>query len=90
MDEEPELPMDDEPALPMDDEPEIPMDEEPELPMDEEPAAPMDAEPELPSDEPEKIAPATEDEKERIRKLQERLEEIRRRNSEMTFDDLEL
>ena len=90
MDEEPELPMDDEPALPMDEEPEIPMDEEPELPMDEEPAAPMDAEPELPSDEPEKIAPATEDEKERIRKLQERLEEIRRRNSEMTFDDLEL
>lgn len=90
MDEEPELPMDEEPALPMDDEPEIPMDEEPELPMDEEPAAPMDAEPELPSDEPEKIAPATEDEKERIRKLQERLEEIRRRNSEMTFDDLEL
>ncbi len=90
MDEEPELPMDDEPALPMDDEPEIPMDEEPELPMDEEPAAPMDAEPELPSDEPDKIAPATEDEKERIRKLQERLEEIRRRNSEMTFDDLEL
>ena len=90
MDEEPELPMDEEPGLPMDDEPEIPMDEEPELPMDEEPAAPMDAEPELPSDEPEKIAPATEDEKERIRKLQERLEEIRRRNSEMTFDDLEL
>jgi len=71
-------------------EPESPMDEEPELPMDEEPAAPMDAEPELPSDEPDKIAPATEDEKERIRKLQERLEEIRRRNSEMTFDDLEL
>ena len=90
MDEEPELPMDEEPVAPMDTEPEIPMDEEPELPMDEEPAAPMDAEPELPSDEPEKISPATEDEKERIRKLQERLEEIRRRNSEMTFDDLEL
>ena len=99
MDEEPELPMDEEPEIPMDEEPELPMDEEPELPMDEEPELPMDEDPELPmNDEPDvpeeetgdKVAPATEDEKERIKKLQERLDEIRRRNSEMTFDDIEL
>ncbi|MBO4484807.1 MAG: hypothetical protein J5738_05415 [Lachnospiraceae bacterium] len=99
MDEEPEIPMDEEPELPMDEEPELPMDEEPDLPMDDEPEIPMDDEPELPMEtEPDlsagetedKVAPASEDEKERIRKLQERLEEIRRRNSEMTFDDLEL
>ena len=91
MDEEPELPMDEEPELPMDEEPDLPMDDEPEIPMDEEPELPMEAEPDLPAGETEdKVAPASEDEKERIKKLQERLEEIRRRNSEMTFDDLEL
>ena len=91
MDEEPELPMDEEPELPMDEEPDLPMDDEPEIPMDDEPELPMEAEPDLPAGETEdKVAPASEDEKERIRKLQERLEEIRRRNSEMTFDDLEL
>ena len=91
MDEEPELPMDEEPELPMDEEPDLPMDDEPEIPMDEEPDLPMEAEPDLPAGETEdKVAPASEDEKERIKKLQERLEEIRRRNSEMTFDDLEL
>ena len=90
-DEEPEIPMDEEPELPMDEEPELPMDEEPELPMDEEPDLPMNEEPDVPEEETEdKVAPATEDEKERIRKLQERLDEIRRRNSEMTFDDIEL
>ena len=51
----------------------------------------MNEEPDVPEEETEdKVAPATEDEKERIRKLQERLDEIRRRNSEMTFDDIEL
>ena len=91
MDEEPEIPMDEEPELPMDEEPELPMDEESELPMDEEPDLPMNEEPDVPEEETEdKVAPATEDEKERIRKLQERLDEIRRRNSEMTFDDIEL
>lgn len=91
MDDEPELPMDEEPELPMEEEPDLPMDDEPEIPMDDEPELPMEAEPDLPAGETEdKVAPASEDEKERIRKLQERLEEIRRRNSEMTFDDLEL
>ena len=95
MDEEPDLPMVDEPDLPMEEEAELPMEDEPEAPYEEAspfvyyaaPEIPVeDDEPELPKEEteaaPEAPAPVKTDDDDRLKKLKEKLAEIRQRNSE--------
>ena len=82
------------PVAPVGAEAETPMDDEPALPMDDEPELPMDEEPELPPEEPAQEKKPVTDDDDRLKKLQEKLAQIRQRNSEKfgseTFDDDDL
>ena len=97
MNDEPVAPMDDEPVAPMDDEPELPVEEPKEEPAAETPAEPVSEEAEKPAEgeedkaDDEKAEEAKEEKKEdgdRLTRLQQKLAEIRARNSEKYGGDI--
>ncbi len=100
MNDEPVAPMDDEPVAPMDDEPELPVEEPKEEPAAETPAEPASEEAEKPAEGEadkadevgdEKAEEAKEEKKEdgdRLTRLQQKLAEIRARNSEKYGGDI--
>ncbi|MBQ6104748.1 MAG: hypothetical protein IJL03_02245 [Lachnospiraceae bacterium] len=97
MNDEPVTPMDDEPVAPMDDEPEFPVEEPKEEPAAETPAEPVSEEAEKPAEGEEdkagdeKAEVAKEEKKEdgdRLTRLQQKLAEIRARNSEKYGGDI--
>ncbi len=79
----PEIPLEDEPEVPAEEEPEVPQ-EEPELPSYDEPGLPGEEE-DVPADEA--PAPVKTDDDDRLRKLKEKLAQIRQRNSEKYGDE---
>lgn len=79
----PEIPLEDEPEVPAEEEPEVPQ-EEPELPSYDEPELPEEEE-DVPADEA--PAPVKTDDDDRLRKLKEKLAQIRQRNSEKYGDE---